>query len=49
MLRLTGAVFSLILLFTLACTSSDASLQTRTRQTSTPTPTPQRQTSGRVV
>jgi hypothetical protein len=33
MYRLTGALFSLLFLFTLACTSSDASLQTRTRQT----------------
>ena len=32
MYRLTGALFSLLFLFTLACTSSDASLQTRTRQ-----------------
>jgi hypothetical protein len=33
MYRLTGALFSLLFLFTLACTSSDARLQTRTRQT----------------
>jgi hypothetical protein len=32
MLRLTGAVFSLLFLFALACTSGDARLQTRTRQ-----------------
>lgn len=47
MLRLTGALFSLIVFFTLACTSGDASLQTRTRRSTAATP--QRQTSGRVL
>lgn len=46
MYRLTGALLSLLLLFTLACTSSDARLQTRTRQTSS---APQRQTAVRSV
>lgn len=46
MYRLTGVLFSFLFLFTLACTSGDASLQTRTRQTQT---APQRQTTGRVV
>lgn len=49
MYRLTGALFSLLFLFTLACTSSDASLQTRTRRTSQTASAPQRQATGRVV
>ena len=47
MFRLTGSLFSILFLVTLACTPSAARLQTRQRQTSTATP--QRQTSGRVV
>jgi hypothetical protein len=49
MLRLTGALFSLIFLLTLACTPTGAGSQTRTRRTSTPTAAQQRQTGGRVV